>query len=221
MNNISVEIKDMYQLLIAECRYGYKRNNHLMPSGAYDHVKEYLPVMYKASPSWAVSTAKQLCEECISEQLVWNFHDGFDDENGNRQEALSFIKYLLNWIHKHDDSSRTFIPHNYDAYQDNLEKDNEPIYNIYEIEYIPSNKEDTYSSELPTLGKKLNERPLSRKDYPNYLFDNILNIREGHYNKVRLKTDPSHCVIPEAFRYRFDELRKSYVVIANGGDNHE
>lgn len=217
--NISVDVKDMYQFLIAECRYGYKRNNHLMPGGAYDHVKEYLPIMYKKSPSWAVSTAKQLCEECISDQLIWRFRDGFDDENGNREEALAFIQYLLDWIHVHDDIPRTFIPYNYDAYQNNLEKDNEPIYNIYETKYVPANQEEMCGG-LPKLGKKLNEKPLSRKEYPNYLFDNIVKMKEGYYNKIRIKKD-SNSAVPEAFRYRFDELKKSYVVIADGGDEYE
>ena len=87
-NVVNVEIHDLYQFMIAECRYGYKRNNHLMPGGAYDHVKEYLPEILKVNKDTALHTASQLCDECISEQLTANFYEGLDDEFGNRKDAV-------------------------------------------------------------------------------------------------------------------------------------
>lgn len=63
---ISVGQKDLYQFLIAECRYGYTRNNHLMPDGAFRHVKEYLPLMKETDRFFAAGVAEQLADECIS-----------------------------------------------------------------------------------------------------------------------------------------------------------
>ena len=64
---LDLDLKDVYQLLIGECRYGYRRNNHLMPSCAYDKVKDIVPRMYKVDEDYAVYTLKQICEECISD----------------------------------------------------------------------------------------------------------------------------------------------------------
>ena len=86
---INVSLKNVYQLLISEMRYGYRRNNHLMPSCGYDKVKTLVPQMYEVDKEYAIYTMKQLCEECISDQLSANFYDGEEDEHGNRAEAKS------------------------------------------------------------------------------------------------------------------------------------
>lgn len=65
--SVAVDCQDLYQLLIAECRYGYTRNNHLMPDGAFSHCKEYLPLMAQQDVESALCTARQLAEEAISE----------------------------------------------------------------------------------------------------------------------------------------------------------
>ena len=70
-DKVPVEIGDLYQFMICECRYGYTRNNHLMPWGAFRHVYEYLPKMEKADLERAASTACQLAEEAISE--LWGY----------------------------------------------------------------------------------------------------------------------------------------------------
>ena len=44
---MNVSLKNVYQLLISEMRYGYRRNNHLMPSCGYDKVKTLVPQMYE------------------------------------------------------------------------------------------------------------------------------------------------------------------------------
>ena len=220
---IAINLTDMYQFLIAECRYGYRRNNHLMPWGAYHHVKDYAPLMLKIDKQWALHTLEQLCDECISEQIIGNFYDGFDDEFGNRAEAIEFIKYLLDTIHNNGDEN--YYPYNYDQFLDNLAKDDEPIYNIYEVEYKePYSQpiEDLYKG-LPELGKKLNDKPLSRKEYLNYLFGTIIPVKENEtiwYNKMQVKDDICSFIKPEAFRYRLDYLKRSFIVYANslGGD---
>ena len=42
MEKVSLGLKDVYQLLVCYLRYGYTRNNHLMPNCAYDKVKELI-----------------------------------------------------------------------------------------------------------------------------------------------------------------------------------
>ena len=134
---LELDLKDVYQLLIAECRYGYGRNNHLMPDGAYEKVKRIVPQMYEVDKEYAVYTLKQICEECISDQLTWNFYDGEDDEFGNRKEAIKFVNWCLQWIHTHETDKRydgsAWFPYNYDNFVANIDKDKEPRYLIYEL----------------------------------------------------------------------------------------
>jgi len=117
---LELDLHDIYQLLIAECRYGYTRNNHLMPSSAYEKVRRIIPEMFKVDSEYALYTIKQICEECISDQIVWNFFDGKDDEFGNRREAIDFTKWCLDWIHEHEYTA--WEPYNYDRLKANLEK---------------------------------------------------------------------------------------------------
>ena len=53
---MNVSLKNVYQLLISEMRYGYRRNNHLMPSCGYDKVKTLVPQMYEVDKEYAVYT---------------------------------------------------------------------------------------------------------------------------------------------------------------------
>ena len=102
---MNISLKNVYQLLISEMRYGYSRNNHLMPSCGYDNIKTLVPQMYEVDKEYAVYTMKQLCEECISDQLAANFYDGEDDEFGNRAEAIKFINWSIQWINQHENNS--------------------------------------------------------------------------------------------------------------------
>ena len=166
---IAVDIKDFYQLLIAECRYGYTRNNHLMPGGAYDKVKKYFTKMIDIDEDWAINTIKQLCDECISQQLVANFYDGEDDEYGNRKEAIDFIATCLEYVHIKE---TYWFPYNMNQYLENLKKDDEPRYNIYLLE-----------------GKKrtlLTNEPISNNKYFNFIFDQI-NAEVGIYRKETIR----------------------------------
>lgn len=65
---VKLDEKDLYQLLLAEFRYAVKRDNHLAPGTCAQHIKDYLPDMYK---QWRAHAAKQLSEEIIDERL-WN-----------------------------------------------------------------------------------------------------------------------------------------------------
>ena len=68
---VSVNPVDLYRFLIEGNRYGYTRNNHLMPSGAFDACRQYLPALFEADGDVALSTARQLAEEAI-EQLHYD-----------------------------------------------------------------------------------------------------------------------------------------------------
>lgn len=74
---VSVGCKDLYQMLIESCRYGYTRNNHLMPDGAFEHCRTYLPRLKRVWGEHADHVAKQLAEEAIGQLIM----DAFDDDS--------------------------------------------------------------------------------------------------------------------------------------------
>ena len=169
---MNVSLKNVYQLLISEMRYGYRRNNHLMPSCGYDKVKTLVPQMYEIDKEYAVYTMKQLCEECISDQLSANFYDGEDDEYGNRAEAIEFVKWSLQWINQHEaelgHKSGDWLPYNHDLFEANLAKDNEPRYLVYELRGKSKRK------------KLITVEPVSQNEYLNVVFDGIT---EANYRR--------------------------------------
>ena len=130
---IKIDIHALYQLLISECRYGYTRNNHLMPGTAYNRVEMLLSDMYKCNKDVTLHTVKQLCEECISFQLNTNFYDGLDDEFHNREEAEKFVGYLLNFLDGVDADIKYF-PYNEEDYWKNIERKNNLKYRLYELD---------------------------------------------------------------------------------------
>ena len=168
---MNVSLKNVYQLLISEMRYGYRCNNHLMPSCGYDKVKTLVPQMYEIDKEYAIYTMKQLCEECISDQLSANFYDGEDDEYGNRAEAIEFVKWSLQWINQHENNSNNWLPYNHDLFEANLAKDNEPRYLVYELRGKSKRK------------KLITAEPVSQNEYLNVVFDGIAEAnyrREAH-----------------------------------------
>ena len=221
---LALNLKDIYQLLITECRYGYTRMNHLMPGGAYEKVKRILPQMLEIDPDYTAFTAKQLCEECISDNLNRNFYTGEDDEYENRKEAIEFIEWLLDFVHLIDterykdedkrslwaDKAEYWKPWNIESYYKNLEHDNDKIYNIYEL---------TNNDEYPG-NKTFIAGPLSVKEYPNFLFDQILGEeKECTYHKIRINNDfidnetGKYTHKPASFRYEFlTPVKKIYRV---------
>ena len=169
---MSISLKNVYQLLISEMRYGYRRNNHLMPSCGYDKVKTLVPQMYEVDKEYAIYTMKQLCEGCISDQLSANFYDGEDDEYGNRAEAIEFIKWSLQWIHQHETDQRyddnAWLPYCYDSFLENLVKDDAPRYLVYELHGKSKRK------------KLITAEPVSQNEYLNIVFDGI---KDGEYRR--------------------------------------
>ena len=165
---MNVSLKNVYQLLISEMRYGYRRNNHLMPSCGYDKVKTLVPQMYEVDKEYAVYTMKQLCEECISDQLVANFYDGEDDEFGNRAEAIKFINWSIQWINQHENNSNNWLPYNHDLFVANLAKDDEPRYLVYELRGKSKRK------------KLITTEPVSQNEYLNVVF---AGITEANYHR--------------------------------------
>lgn len=154
---LELSLKDIYQLLISELRYGYTRNNHLMPSSAFTRVENIILEMIKVDKDFAISTLKQICEECISWQLLGNFYDGEDDENGNRKLTIDFIKWCLAVIQGYD--FYQWLPYNYNDYKENIAKDNAPRYNIYLVE-----------EENKTL---ISKSPLSENNYLDFIIDEV------------------------------------------------
>ena len=169
---MNVSLKNVYQLLISEMRYGYRRNNQLMPSCGYDKVKTLVPQMYEIDKEYAIYTMKQLCEECISDQLSANFYDGEDDEYGNRAEAVEFVKWSMQWINQHEvelgHKSGDWLPYNHDLFEANLAKDNEPRYLVYELRGKSKRK------------KLIAAEPVSQNEYLNVVFDGIA---EANYRR--------------------------------------
>ena len=165
---MNVSLKNVYQLLISEMRYGYRRNNHLMPSCGYDKVKILVPQMYEVDKEYAVYTMKQLCEECISDQLATNFYDGEDDEFGNRAEAIKFISWSVQWLNQHENNSNNWLPYNHDLFVANLAKDDEPRYLVYELRGKSKRK------------KLIAVDPVSQNEYMNVVFDGIT---EANYRR--------------------------------------
>lgn len=177
-NYIKVPVKNMYQLLLSECRYGYMRNNHLMPSCAYDDVKNFLPIMLSQDIDYALVTAKQLCEECISSQLNLNFYDGLDDEFGNRKEAIEFIEYLLDFIAGVD---RSFKPYNYDSYQDNLDRVNSMKYSLYKVnDRLEIDSLSLEGDKIPLI------QGLNQNEIEHSLFFDILKNKAIQFNRINI-----------------------------------
>ena len=162
MDSVKIKLKDLYQLLISTARYAYTRNNHLMPSSFYEQAKRLLVEMKDADPEWAVNTAKQLCDECISDEIQNHFYDGIDDEYNNLYDSREFVKWLLDFI-----ANGTWKPYNYSNFEANLKKDDEPRYNIYKVEGIEGKKE-TKITDTPV--SQNNFREVLFKDYPTVVY---------------------------------------------------
>jgi len=167
MDYVNINSTSLYRLLIANLRYCYTRNNHLEPSCSYNTIlNEILPLMLEADSETAIHTAKQLCEECITDEIGMHFYYGEDDEFGNRKASIDFVKELLDFIHKADPD---YVPYCYDSFIENTNHDDDKVYNIYE--------------ELPGQEKiLLNKEKLSVKEYLDYLIVDILNLTDEEQN---------------------------------------
>lgn len=181
----TVEIKaiELYRLLIGELRYSYTRNNHLQPSGAYDEARKYLPLMLKADPETAINTAKQLCDECIGDELAAHFYEGLDDDSGNRAATIGFIEWLLDFVHVNGDPG--YLPYNHDLYAANVERSKNLRYSLVKIA-----KDEFESDERISL--KGEKRPiadgLSKQEAEKTLFKKVLGADAATFNRISIKT---------------------------------
>lgn len=174
---IDIELLDFYRLLVSNLRYAYSRNNHLQPSISYQDIKEkYLPKFFAIDKETALHTFKQMCDECISDEICVRFCDGEEDDFGNRRSSLEFVEYLLNEIHKYEPD---WFPYNYDQFIRNKNLDDEPIYLIYEIK---GNRK-----------KLISDKKYSTNYYIEGLLREVLHLSENDlkqgvfYNKQRIK----------------------------------
>lgn len=187
MKTLKVSTIQLYQLLISDLRYAYSRNNHLMPSCAFDEAKNLLTNMSDVDIETAIMTAKQLCEECISDQLATNFYYGLDDENQNRKESICFINWLLDFIHKEE---KEYKPYNYGLYEVNLINETNLKFDIIKANSFDVDVEKLYSGYLTDLPELYHfeylEKDLSNNNAIDNLFEKILNTNDSRYNKRNL-----------------------------------
>lgn len=182
--NISISLKELYQMLVGTCRYGYTRNNHLMPADAYGKVKKFIPEMHKVDEEYALYTLKQICEECITEELNLRFYDGEDDEFGNRRESIKFINWCFDYIK--EKTNEEWKPYCYDSYLSNLKYDDEPRYNVYEVK---DGEEILLTSD-----------PVSVKEFPNVVFEGLT---EAIYSKIKVDSKCTKYLIHEPSNKEF------------------
>lgn len=183
MDTVKIKLKDLYQLLISTARYSYARNNHLMPSSFYDQAQRLLVKMKEVDSEWAIRTAKQLCEECISEEIQNHFYDGIDDDYNNLQDSRLFVKWLLDFI-----ADDTWKPYNYTNFEENLKKDDEPRYNIYKVEG---------EKEI-----KITDTPASQNNFKDILFQDYLTVI---YHKNKLDDKRTLYIIAEDNNFKESE----------------
>lgn len=183
MDTVKIKLKDLYQLLISTARYAYTRNNHLMPGSFYEQAKRLLAEMKEADPEWAVNTAKQLCDECISDEIQNHFYEGIDDEYNNLHDSREFVKWLLDFI---DDGN--WKPYNYADFEVNLKKDDDPRYNIYKVEG---------EKEI-----KITDTPASQNNFKDILFKDYLTVI---YRKNKLDDKRTLYIISEDNNFRESE----------------
>lgn len=168
---VKIDVHKLYQLLITELRYGYTRNNHLMPSSAYNDAADLLDRMLEADEGVAVRTAKQLCEECIGDELAMRFSEGLEDDFGNRKAAIDFIEYLLDFIRKREPG---YKPYNMYMYDDNMKRSEDMRYSVFSVKDAESF--DAFSHEVPKDRELLKGGLKLDKAY-EYLFSTVLGMK--------------------------------------------
>lgn len=161
---LELESKYFYQLLVQSVRYACSRNNHLEPDGTFENLKMVLPIYYEQDNEGAIATTKQICEEVISD-LVIIFSKGDDDEYKNRENYLSIISWLLDFINKNIRGE--WKPYNYDNYLTNLELDN---------------KKQWYVKDLDT-DERYNVDLLSTNEYMDFIMHRIIKSEVATYHK--------------------------------------
>lgn len=217
---IGLSSKELCRLLIVDCRYGYTRNNHLMPSAAYDEISRLLEAMREIDPETATVTAKQLAEECVSDQLAANFYDGLDDEFGNRKEAIGFIERMIDFVHSAGEEN--YEPYNKRLYETCVENGKSLRYDVFRLDDFDF-EEDRLSAETK---KTIVKSGLSLDDATNHLIDEVLKSDNATFNKAVVKSvEMRNKVVGNIYRIISPADRKGeiYCVLNSdvGGDQHE
>ncbi len=197
-DTIEIGTNALYQLLICYCRYGYTRNNHLMPDAAFMRCEELLPKLLAVDKDCALRTAKQLCEECISHEIVMRFYDGDDDQSGNRASSIDFVHWLLTWIKENEKSQ--YRPYNYVHFLENVSIDDKPQYVVSEL--FNFNMETRKWSSSKILNK---DKLLSKNNYLNFILTDVCELKDGdkiRYNKIDVVKDKYGFGKPIKFIYR-------------------
>lgn len=197
---------ELYRLLISDCRYGYTRNNHLMPSAAYGEASSLLEKMLEADPRTAIHTAEQLCEECISDQLAANFYDGLDDEFGNRREAIRFIEKMVAFAHSAGDEG--FMPYNRSLYEACVENGKRLRYGVFRLE--------GFDFERDRLSAETKKAPiasdLSFDDAAGRLISGVLGSDKATFNRIDVRSsDGRNRVAGEIYRIISPETHRGEV----------
>lgn len=211
---------ELRRLLIADCRYGYTRNNHLMPSAAYDEILRLLEEMREVDSEAAIRTAEQLAEECISDQLAANFYDGLDDEFGNRKEAIDFIEKMIGFARSAGESG--YEPYNKSLYEACVENGKSLRYDIFRLEDFDFER-DRFSAETK---KTAVESGLSLDDAADRLFGGILKSGGAAFNKIGVKSaERQSKVVGNIYRIIRPAERRGeiYCILASdaGEERHE
>lgn len=200
---ISVPAIQLYRFLLGEARYGYTRNNHLMPSGAFDECNTYLKKMYEVDKELTLHTSVQLCEECIS-YIESVFYDGNDDEFGNREKAIEFIKGLSEFIEeilielKDENTNASEHIYNYDSFLRNLSEDERAKYIV----------KDVFADEVV-------DKLFTKNEYLDYIFKRVKDIygddAEFMYNKYKAE-DNEHNFFYDILNSERDVILKFKVI---------
>lgn len=197
---------ELYRLLITDCRYGYTRNNHLVPSAAYDEISRLLEEMRGVDSETAIHTAKQLAEECISDQLAANFYDGLDDEFGNRKEAIGFIGKMVDFVHSAGEEN--YKPYNQSLYETCVKNGKNLKYNIFKLDDFDFEKDRLSADTKKTLIKS----DLSSDDATNYLINEILKTDKATFNRIDVRSsERQNKVVGEIYRIISPEGHKGEI----------
>lgn len=198
---VSLTPAELYRLLICCLRYGYSRNNHLMPSSAYKEALDYLSRMAEVDEDLAASTAIQLAEECISDQICMNFYDGLDDDCQNREESVKFANSLIKFAKDHGNPNP---PYNFDSLLRNVGKADSLKYDVWELkDYdFESNLSPTWEF-VKGLDRAEIESGISKATAYESLFKKVIKADSAVFSgRLSVKNPPeqSNLVVGEIFR---------------------
>lgn len=201
VKEITIQSNLLYRFLIWGCRYGYTRNNSIMPEEAFSVCQEILPKQFEVDSVGALRTAQQLCDECISNELMTHFYDGNDDGYDNRYRSIEFIYWLLRWIK--DNGGFDYKPYGYDFFLENVALDDKPQYLVTELFGFNMETRNWDSSKVLNANHLL-----SKKNYFDFIVNDVCNLKgKGNFlfNKMHYFKDECELGAGKSlkFIYRF------------------